>query len=83
MSAAVELMIAEATIVWCSVAVVKMTARTVILTSHGRKSKFCDHSALRLCVKEGPTIADKRGSQYNTGEGGLAIDYFDDNNDVN
>ena len=76
-------MIAEATTVWCSAAVVKMTARTVMLTSHGRKSKFRDHSALRLCVKEGPTITDKCGSQYNTGEGALAIDFFDNNNNVN
>ena len=83
MSAGVELTIAEATTVWCSAAVVKMTARTAILTSHGRKSKFPDHSALRLCIKEGPTIADMRGSQYNTGEGGIAVDYFDDDNDVN
>ena len=68
---------------WCSAAVVKMTARTTILTSHGRKLKFLDHSALRLCIKEGPMIADMRGNQYNTGEGGIAVDYFDDDNDVN
>ena len=60
-----------------------MTAHMDFLTSHGRKSKFRDHSALRLCINEGPTIADMRGSQYNTGEGGIAVDYFDDNNDAN
>ena len=83
MSAGVELTIAKATLVWCSVAVAKLTADAAILISHGQKSKFCDHSTLRLCIKEGPTIADIRGSQYNTGEGGIAVDYFDGDNDAN
>ena len=49
--------------VWCSATVVKLTTETAILISHGQKSKFRDHSTLRLCIKEGPTIADMRGSQ--------------------
>ena len=66
-----------------SAAVMKMTAQTDFLTSHRRKSKFRDHSALRLCINEGPTIADMSGSQYNTGEGGIAVDYFDGDNGAN
>ena len=63
LSAGVELTIAKATTVWCSAAVAKLTADAAILISHGQKSKFGDHSALWLCIWEGPTIADMRGSQ--------------------